>query len=165
MVEISIKINKEVVNSVIKPNTLLVDYIRFHLRKTGTHVGCDTAQCGSCTVSLNDMPVKSCNVLAVQANNSEVVTVEGLTSDPQKPHPMQEAFKKNHGLQCGFCTPGMIMNAIDIAEKHKNLTEGLIRKELDGNLCRCTGYQNIINSILEGASKMKINVKKDKYNV
>lgn len=133
--------------------TLLVEFIREHLRLTGTHVGCDTSQCGACVVHVDGKAVKSCTILAAQANGSEVTTIEGLAGDEL--HPMQQAFKDNHGLQCGFCTPGMIMAATDMVKRlGTDLDEKTIRTELEGNICRCTGYHNIVKSIQDGASKM-----------
>ncbi len=138
----------------VSERTLLVHALRDHLRLTGAHVGCDTSQCGACTVHLDGVAVKSCAVLAVQADGAEVVTVEGL-ADGQALHPMQEAFSAHHGLQCGYCTPGMIMAGIDIARRHAQPDEATIRAELVGNLCRCTGYTNIVKAIAAGAAAMK----------
>ena len=154
-VSISITVNGRVVEADVDPRTLLVQFLREHLRLTGTHVGCDTAQCGACTVHLNGRAVKSCNILAVQAARAEVLTIEGVADPNGKLHPMQAAFREHHGLQCGFCTPGFVMNAIDIAQRHANLTEQTIRAELDGNLCRCTGYHNIVEAVQSGAAAMK----------
>jgi carbon-monoxide dehydrogenase small subunit len=134
---------------------LLVQFLREHLRLTGTHVGCDTSQCGACVVHLNGRAVKSCTVLAVMADGGSVTTIEGLAPDGAPLHPMQEAFRQNHGLQCGFCTPGMIMTAVDMVNRKGNdLDEPTIREELEGNLCRCTGYHNIVKSIAAGAKAM-----------
>ncbi len=138
----------------VSERTLLVHALRDHLRLTGAHIGCDTSQCGACTVHLDGVAVKSCAVLAVQADGAEVVTVEGL-ADGQTLHPMQEAFSAHHGLQCGYCTPGMIMAGIDIARRHGVPTEETIRAELVGNLCRCTGYTNIVKAIAAGAKAME----------
>ena len=124
------------------------------LNLTGTHVGCDTSQCGACVIHLNGIAVKSCSMLAVQANKSSITTIEGLAED-NKLHPVQEAFKENHGLQCGFCTPGMIMAAVDLINRKPILNEKIVREELEGNLCRCTGYQNIVKSILAAAEKVQ----------
>ena len=135
------------------PNLLLVQAIRENLKLTGTHVGCDTAQCGACTVILNGNAVKSCNVLLAQAQGAQVTTIEGLVTDG-KMHPMQEAFMQNHGLQCGFCTPGMVMSAIDLVTHHSVADEPALRAALNGNICRCTGYQNIVASIQQGAAAM-----------
>ena len=131
----------------VEPRTLLVDFIRENLKLTGTHVGCDTTQCGACTVHLDGVAIKSCTILAVQANNKTVTTIEGI-SENDGLHPMQESFKENHGLQCGFCTPGMVMAGIDIRRRKPNIDEKELRLELEGNICRCTGYHNIVKSIL-----------------
>ncbi len=150
---ISIVVNGNSVSGDVEDRTLLVEFIREHLRLTGTHVGCDTSQCGACVVHVDGKAVKSCTTLAVQANGSEVTTIEGLANGEL--HPMQQAFKDNHGLQCGFCTPGMIMAATDMVKRlGKDLDEKTIRAELEGNICRCTGYHNIVKSIQDGASKM-----------
>jgi carbon-monoxide dehydrogenase small subunit len=135
----------------VESRTLLVELIREHLRLTGTHIGCDTAQCGACTVHINGAAVKSCNMLAVQAQGANVTTIEGIAKADGTLHPMQEAFREHHGLQCGFCTPGMVMSAIDLARRHVDLTEATIRAELDGNICRCTGYHNIVKAVQAGA--------------
>jgi carbon-monoxide dehydrogenase small subunit len=153
-VKISMKVNGKAVTAEVEDRTLLVTYIREHLRLTGTHVGCDTAQCGACTVSLNGKAVKSCSILAMQAEGAEITTIEGVAKPDGTLHPMQAAFKENHGLQCGFCTPGMVMNAIDFAKGHPNPSEQEIREALEGNLCRCTGYHNIVKSIAAGAKAM-----------
>lgn len=136
-------------------NTLLVDAIREHLRLTGTHVGCDTAQCGACTVIMDGHSVKSCNLLLAQAEGKSVTTIEGLAKADGTLHPMQAAFKECHGLQCGFCTPGMVMSAVDLCNKHPNASEQEIRELLEGNICRCTGYHNIVRAIQQGAAAMK----------
>ena len=133
---------------------LLVELLRNHLALTGTHVGCDTGQCGACTVHLDGRAVKSCNMLAAQANGAAVVTIEGLAAADGTLHPMQAAFKECHGLQCGFCTTGMVMSAIDLVERHPNADEQKIREELEGNLCRCTGYHNIVRAVAVGAAAM-----------
>jgi carbon-monoxide dehydrogenase small subunit len=138
----------------IEPRTLLVQYLRENVGKTGTVIGCDTSNCGACTVHLDGRSVKSCSVLAVQANGSEVTTIEGLERDG-KLHPMQEAFTENHALQCGFCTPGMIMQAIDLLGDNPDPDEHAVREGLEGNLCRCTGYQNIVRAVQSAAQKMK----------
>jgi carbon-monoxide dehydrogenase small subunit len=138
----------------VEPRTLLVHYLRGTLGKTGTVIGCDTSNCGACTVHLDGRSVKSCSVLAVQADGSEVTTIEGLARDGQ-PHPMQQAFHDNHALQCGFCTPGMIMQAIDLLGDDPEPDEQSVRAGLEGNLCRCTGYQNIVRAVLDAAEKMK----------
>jgi carbon-monoxide dehydrogenase small subunit len=153
-VKVSMKVNGKAVSAEVEERTLLVTFIRENLRLTGTHVGCDTAQCGACTVSMNGKAVKSCSILAMQAEGADVATIEGVAKADGTLHPMQAAFKENHGLQCGFCTPGMVMNAIDFAKSNPNPTEQQIREALDGNLCRCTGYHNIVKSIAAGAKAM-----------
>ena len=137
------------------PNTLLVQALREHLHLTGTHVGCDTAQCGACTVIVNGDAVKSCNMLLAQVADAQITTIEGLAEPDGTMHPMQAAFKECHGLQCGFCTPGMVMSAVDLCKKHPNASEQEIREQLEGNLCRCTGYQNIVKAVQHGAAAMK----------
>ena len=156
MHEISIKItiNEKNYEKNIKPNTLLIDFLREELNLTGSHIGCDTSQCGACMVLHNKSAIKSCSVLVAQLNNQEITTIEHLQNKDEL-HPMQNAFRNNHGLQCGFCTPGMIMSAIALVNENKNPTEKEIRKHLEGNLCRCTGYQNIVKSIEEGAKNMR----------
>jgi carbon-monoxide dehydrogenase small subunit len=140
----------------VEPRLLLVHALRDKLGLTGTHVGCDTSNCGACTVHLDGRAVKSCTMLAVQADGAEVTTIEGLASDGEL-HPMQEAFWNDHGLQCGYCTPGMIMSAIDIVHRHGGkLDETTVRHELEGNICRCTGYHNIVKAVLDAASRMKV---------
>jgi len=146
-------INGKSVQHEIEERTLLVNFIRDTCRLTGTHVGCDTAQCGACTVHLNGRAIKSCSILAMQAEGATVTTIEGVSTGDQL-HPMQEAFKTHHGLQCGYCTPGMIMSAIDLVNNCPNPTKEDIREQLDGNLCRCTGYHNIVIAIQEGAKVM-----------
>jgi carbon-monoxide dehydrogenase small subunit len=138
------------------PRTLLVDFLRDNLGLTGTHVGCDTGQCGACTVHLNGKAVKACTILAAQAVGADVLTIEGLAADDGAMHPMQAAFKECHGLQCGFCTPGMVMSAIDLVTRYRGASEETIRAELDGNLCRCTGYQNIVKAVQQGATAMGV---------
>jgi carbon-monoxide dehydrogenase small subunit len=138
----------------VEERTLLVEFIREKLRLTGTHVGCDTAQCGACTIHLNGRAVKSCNMLAMQAEGAQILTIEGVAKPDGTLHVMQESFREHHGLQCGFCTPGMIMSAIDLVKVHPNPSEETIRAELDGNLCRCTGYHNIVKAIKAAAAKM-----------
>jgi carbon-monoxide dehydrogenase small subunit len=145
-VAIRLTVNGKAVEASVDPRTLLVQLIRERLQLTGTHVGCDTAQCGACTVHLNGRAVKSCSMLAVQAQGGEVTTIEGLAPDGQL-HPMQAAFRECHGLQCGFCTPGMVMAAVQILKDRPQASEAEIRTSLDGNLCRCTGYQNIVKAI------------------
>ena len=156
--KIAMTVNGKSVSRDVAGNTLLVEYIRDHLRLTGTHVGCDTSQCGACVVHLDGKAMKSCTMLAASAEGASVTTVEGLATSKDDLHPMQIAFKENHGLQCGFCTPGMIMTATDMVARYqaagKTLTEDDIRHELEGNICRCTGYHNIVKSIADGASKM-----------
>ena len=153
MGEISLNINGKVQKHDVGDNTLLVDFIRENAGLTGTHVGCDTSQCGACVVHIDGVSVKACTILAAQAEGSEITTIEGIgTSDAL--HPMQEAFKENHGLQCGFCTPGMVMSAIELVSKNKNASEKDIRDGLEGNICRCTGYHNIVKSVKAGAEKM-----------
>jgi carbon-monoxide dehydrogenase small subunit len=150
-VKVSMTVNGKPVTAEVEARTLLVDLIRDNLRLTGTHVGCDTAQCGACTVHVNGAAVKSCNMLALQAQGGTLVTIEGIAAADGTLHPMQEAFREHHGLQCGFCTPGMVMSAIDLARRHPDLTEETIRAELDGNICRCTGYHNIVKAVQAGA--------------
>ena len=153
MVTVKIKVNGKEISKEISDNSFLSDFLRNDLALTGTHVGCDTSQCGACTVRLDGNSVKSCTTLVADCNNSEITTIEGLAKNG-KMHPMQESFKKNHGLQCGFCTPGMVMSAIDPLQKNKNPNEQEIRDWLEGNICRCTGYQNIVAAVKEAASKM-----------
>ena len=153
-ISISLTVNGTAVTAEIEPHTLLVQFLRDQLRLTGTHIGCDTAQCGACTVHLNGRAVKSCNILAVQAEGTEITTIEGLAKDGEL-HPMQTAFRACHGLQCGFCTPGMVMSATSLVQRQPDLTEADVRAQLDGNLCRCTGYHNIVKAVLEGAAGMK----------
>jgi aerobic carbon-monoxide dehydrogenase small subunit len=152
--QLALKVNGRPVRVDIEPRTLLSQLLREHLRLTGTHVGCDTGQCGACTVHLNGRAIKSCTLLALQAQGAEVMTIEGLASADGALHPMQAAFKEHHGLQCGFCTPGMVMSAIDLAKSNPNPTEADVRAGMDGNLCRCTGYQNIVKAVLAGAASM-----------
>jgi aerobic carbon-monoxide dehydrogenase small subunit len=152
---IQLKVNGKSVALDVAPNTLLVQALRYNLNLTGTHVGCDTAQCGACTVVMNGRSVKSCNILAAQAEGAEVTTIEGLAAADGTLHPMQAAFKECHGLQCGFCTPGMVMSAVDLCQRHPNASEAQIREQLEGNLCRCTGYQNIVKAVQQGAAAMK----------
>ena len=152
---LSLNVNGKPVSTEVEPRMLLVQLLRERLQLTGTHVGCDTGQCGACTVHLNGRAVKSCTVLALQANGAEVTTIEGIASADGSLHPMQAAFREHHGLQCGFCTPGMVMNAIDLVRSQPNLAEAEVRSGLDGNLCRCTGYHNIVKAVMAGASAMK----------
>jgi carbon-monoxide dehydrogenase small subunit len=153
MSSLSMTVNGKSVSSDITPRTLLVEYIREHLGLTGTHVGCDTSQCGACVVHVDGVAVKSCTILAIQAADADVTTIEGI-SDGDQLHPMQEAFRNNHGLQCGYCTPGMVMSAIDLVNRNPNPTETEIREGLEGNICRCTGYHNIVKSVAEAAQNM-----------
>jgi len=153
-VPLSLTVNGEGANAQVDPRTLLVDFIRNNLSLTGTHVGCDTGQCGACTVLIDGDAVKACTILAVQANGSKITTIEGLATNGEL-HPMQAAFKECHGLQCGFCTPGMVLSAIDLVKRHPNADEATIRAELEGNLCRCTGYQNIVKAVAQGAAAMR----------
>ncbi|MBS0336929.1 MAG: (2Fe-2S)-binding protein [Proteobacteria bacterium] len=153
-IKVSMTVNGKPASATVEERTLLVTFIREELRLTGTHVGCDTAQCGACTVHMNGKAVKSCSMLAMQAEGANITTIEGVAAPDGTLHPMQAAFKENHGLQCGFCTPGMVMNAIDLAKGRPNLTEAEIREGLEGNLCRCTGYHNIVKSIAAGAKAM-----------
>jgi len=154
MAKISLIVNGNSVTANVDPRTLLVQFLREQLRLTGTHVGCDTSQCGACVVHVNGKAVKSCTMLALSAQGADVLTIEGLAHGAQL-HPMQEAFREHHGLQCGFCTPGMIMTAVDLVNrKGNNLAEHTIREELEGNICRCTGYHNIVKAIAAGAKAM-----------
>ena len=150
--KVSITINGVTQSGDVEPRTLLVHYLRDHLQLTGTNIGCDTSSCGACTVHLDGEAVKSCTVLAVQADGAAVTTIEGLSKDGQM-HPMQQAFMENHGLQCGYCTPGMVMAAISLLQENPTPTEDDVRLGLEGNLCRCTGYHNIVKSVLAAASK------------
>jgi len=150
-VRVSMTVNGKAVTGDVEERTLLVEFIRSNLRLTGTHVGCDTAQCGACTIHMNGRAVKSCNLLAMQAEGAQLLTIEGVAQPDGTLHPMQEAFREHHGLQCGFCTPGMIMSAIDLLKVHPKPDEQTIRAELDGNLCRCTGYHNIVKAIKAAA--------------
>lgn len=154
MAQLSIIVNGQRHVNEIADNILLVDYIRETLALTGTHIGCDTSQCGACVVHVNGISVKSCTMLAAQVDGAEVTTIEGI-SDGENLHPMQEAFHEQHGLQCGFCTPGMVMSAIELVEKNKDLSEQDIREGLEGNICRCTGYHNIVKAVQTAASKMQ----------
>ena len=153
MAKVSIKINGKKITKEISDSTMLSDFLRDGLALTGTHVGCDTSQCGACVVHLDGISVKSCTTLVADCDDSEITTIEGLASNG-KMHPMQEAFKKHHGLQCGFCTPGMVMSAVDLLQKNKNPSELEIRDWLEGNICRCTGYQGIVAAVKDAASKM-----------
>ncbi|HIM24121.1 MAG TPA: (2Fe-2S)-binding protein [Rhodospirillales bacterium] len=153
MPTISMTVNGNAVSADVDARTLLVHFIRDNIGLTGTHVGCDTSQCGACVVHVGGKSVKSCTMLAVQAEGADVATIEGLASGDEM-HPMQAAFKEHHGLQCGFCTPGMVMSAIDLVNNNPGADEATIREQLDGNICRCTGYHNIVKAIQDGASRM-----------
>ena len=154
MATVSLTVNGKVMSAKASADTLLVNFIRENLGMTGTHVGCDTSQCGACVVMVNGDSVKSCTMLAVQAEGAEVTTVEGLESNGDL-HPLQQAFHDNHALQCGYCTPGMLISSIDLVTKNPNATEAEIRHGLEGNLCRCTGYHNIVKAVQAGAAAMK----------
>ena len=154
MPTVSMTVNGKAVSADVETRTLLVHYLRESLGLTGTHVGCDTSQCGACVVHLDGKSVKSCTMLAAQAQGAKVTTIEGLATDG-KLHPMQEAFRENHGLQCGFCTPGMVMSAVDLVQNNPNPNEHDVREWLEGNICRCTGYHNIVKAILAGAQAMR----------
>ncbi len=153
-VSLSLTVNGKSIAADVDPRTLLVELLRNDLGLTGTHVGCDTGQCGACTVHLDGNAIKACTILAAQANGAAVVTIEGLAAADGTMHPMQAAFKECHGLQCGFCTPGMVMSAIDLVQRHPKASEQTIREELEGNLCRCTGYHNIVKAVQQGAAAM-----------
>ncbi len=153
MASVTMTVNGKKVTGDVEARTLLVQFLREHLGLTGTHVGCDTSQCGACVVHVDGDSVKSCTMLALQAEGASVVTIEGLANGNEL-HPMQAAFREHHGLQCGFCTPGMVMSAVDFAKRHKNPTEQQIREWLEGNLCRCTGYHNIVKAIEAGTKAM-----------
>jgi aerobic carbon-monoxide dehydrogenase small subunit len=156
MSRIELRINGNAVSADVEDRTLLVHLLRDHLNLTGTHVGCDTSQCGACVVHIDGRAVKSCTVLAGQASGSSVTTIEGIAKGDEL-HPMQAAFRDNHGLQCGYCTPGMIMSAIDIVHRYcGKLDEDTVRHELEGNICRCTGYHNIVKAVLDAAGRMKV---------
>ena len=154
MPTLALKVNGRDVTREVAPNTLLIQFLREDLRLTGSHVGCDTGQCGACTVHLDGQAVKACSVLAVQAAGAELTTIEGVAAADGALHPMQTAFNQCHGLQCGFCTPGMVMSAIDLVTHHDCSSEGKIREALEGNFCRCTGYQNIVKAVQQGAKAM-----------
>ena len=155
MTNVNLTLNGKAVSADVPDNTLLVSFIRETMTLTGTHVGCDTSQCGACVVHVNGESVKSCTMLAVAAEGAEVTTIEGIGS-AEALHPMQQAFHENHGLQCGFCTPGMVMSAIEFVEKNPNPSEQDVREGLEGNICRCTGYHNIVKSVQAGAQKMGV---------
>ncbi|MEW6704948.1 MAG: (2Fe-2S)-binding protein [Pseudomonadota bacterium] len=151
---ITLKVNGESLSREVAPETLLSTFLREDLLLTGTHIGCDTSQCGACTVHVNGRAVKSCTMLAAQAQGCEVTTIEGLAAADGTLHPMQEAFRQCHGLQCGFCTPGMVMSAVELVQQCPGASEAQIRERLDGNFCRCTGYQNIVKAVQQGATAM-----------
>lgn len=151
---ISLAVNGQPIEREIEARTLLVQLLRNELGLTGTHVGCDTSQCGACTVHVDGRAVKSCSVLAVQMQGTQVTTIEGLAGADGSKHPMQQAFMDQHGLQCGFCTPGMVMSAIDLVRRHPQAGERCVREHLEGNICRCTGYQNIVRAVQQGARTM-----------
>ena len=153
MAAVIISVNGKKISKEVSDNTIPSDFLRDELALTGTHVGCDTSQCGACVVHLDGNSVKSCTILVADCDGSEITTIEGLAKNG-KMHPMQEAFKKHHGLQCGFCTPGMVMSAVDLLQKNKNPNEQEIRDWLEGNICRCTGYQGIVEAVKDAASKM-----------
>ena len=153
-VTVSMTVNGKAVTGEVEPRTLLVQFIRENLKLTGTHVGCDTSQCGACVVHIDGTSVKSCTTLAVQCEGAEINTIESLAKDGEL-HPMQEAFRENHGLQCGFCTPGMVMSAVDLVKENPDPSEQEIREWLEGNICRCTGYHNIVKAIKAGAQAMR----------
>ena len=154
MASVSMTVNGQAVTRDVEPRTLLVEFLRQHLDLTGTHVGCDTSQCGACVVHVNGVSVKSCTMLALQAAQAQITTIEGLAKDGEL-HPMQAAFREHHGLQCGFCTPGMIMSAVDLVKRNPDPSEEEIREWLEGNLCRCTGYHNIVKAISAAAAQMR----------
>ena len=155
MATLTLTVNGASVTREVAPQALLSEFIRESLRLTGTHQGCDTGQCGACTVHVDGRAVKSCSMLALQAEGSAVTTIEGVAAADGTMHPMQTAFNQCHGLQCGFCTPGMVMSAIDLVQHHDCSSEGKIREALEGNFCRCTGYQNIVKAVQQGAAAMK----------
>ncbi len=157
-VKVSMTVNGKAVSHEVEERTLLVNYIRETLKLTGTHVGCDTAQCGACTVHMNGKAIKSCNIVAMQAEGANITTIEGVAKADGTLHPMQQAFKEHHGLQCGFCTPGMVMSAIDLVKNFPNPTEAQIREQLEGNLCRCTGYHNIVKAIKAASADKNVTV-------
>jgi len=154
LINVNMTINGKAVSGQVEARTLLVEFIRDHQRLTGTHVGCDTTQCGCCTVHVDGKAVKSCTMLAVQATGKSIITIEGLAQPDGTLHPVQEAFREHHGLQCGFCTPGMVMMGADICRRHPNADEHTVRQELEGNICRCTGYQGIVEAIMDASAKM-----------
>ena len=154
MPTVSMTVNGNAVSKTVEDRTLLVQFLRQDLGLTGTHVGCDTSQCGACVVEVDGQAVKACTLLAAQVDGARITTIEGLAASDGKLHPMQQAFMDNHALQCGFCTPGMVMSAIDLLKRHPNPDEKTIRRELEGNLCRCTGYHNIVKAVQQAAKTM-----------
>ena len=152
--QISLTVNGETVEALVEPRTLLIHFLREQLNLTGPHIGCETSHCGACTVDLDGKSVKSCTLLAVQANGAKVTTIEGLAGNGEL-HPMQAAFKEHHGLQCGYCTPGMVMSAVDLASRNGDPSEQEVREWLEGNICRCTGYHNIVKAVQTGARAMR----------
>ena len=154
-VKVSMTVNGKAVSAEVEERTLLVNYIRENLRLTGTHVGCDTAQCGACTVHMNGRAIKSCNIVAMQAEGADILTIEGVAKPDGTLNTMQEAFREHHALQCGFCTPGMVLSAMDLVKNFPDPSEREIREQLDGNLCRCTGYHNIVKAIKAAAATMR----------
>jgi len=158
-VKVAMRINGREYSGMVEPRTLLVNFIRDDLNLTGAHIGCDTGQCGACTIMMNGRTVKSCMVLAVQAQGADILTVEGL-AEGDKLHPIQKAFRQNHGLQCGYCTPGLLMSSLFLLQRNPNPTEDEIRRGIEGNLCRCTGYVNVVKSIKAAAKNMQENVGK-----
>ena len=153
MASVSMTVNGKPVTKEVEDRTLLVQFLRYELGLTGTHVGCDTSQCGACVIHIDGRSVKSCTILATQCNGSQVTTIEGLANGDEL-HPMQQAFIDNHGLQCGFCTPGMVMSAVDMVKRHPDADEATIRRELEGNICRCTGYHNIVKAVQQAQKTM-----------
>ncbi len=153
-IPLSLTVNGRQVNADVDPRTLLVEFLRNDLGLTGTHVGCDTGQCGACTVHLDGRAIKACTILALQAEGAAVTTIEGLAAADGTLHPMQAAFKDCHALQCGYCTPGMVMSALELVARHPGASEQTIREQLDGNFCRCTGYHNIVKAVQQGAAAM-----------
>ena len=151
---VSMTVNGQAVSHEVEERTLLVQFIRDHCRLTGTHVGCDTSQCGACTVHMNGRAIKSCNVLALQAEGAQITTVEGVALADGSLHPMQQAFREQHGLQCGYCTPGMVMSALDLLQRTPQPTDEQIREQLEGNMCRCTGYHNIVKAVRQASQVM-----------
>ena len=158
--KVSMKVNHKEYSGEVEPRTLLVNFLRDDLNLTGTHIGCDTGHCGACTIIMNGRTVKSCMVLALQAQGAEILTVEGLAEDQKKLHPIQEAFMRNHGLQCGFCTPGILMSSLFLLQGNPSPTEEEIRRAIDGNLCRCTGYVNVVRSV-QAAARVMSETKKE----